>query len=521
MDAELTLGPAAVETSAAAARDVKKVLTLALVTCAAARLCLVWRYYCMSSDGVIYIDAAKNFFAGNISAGFGSIYPPGYPLLIAGVFGFVRDWELAGQLVSVAFGVGLLVPLFLLLRDMFDERVAGVACLLASLSPFLARYSAHVRSESPYLFFTTLALWLLAQGMDQNRPGRFFGGALVAGFAYLVRPEAVGLLVLIPGLLAFRRMALGQPDWTIVGKYTALLATGFLLFALPYIVYLSIGSGEWGALSRKAGITLAINLEKAGIVDIDKAVASGDFESLDFFHLIRRHPLQYAAKVVTDLPLAVGAYFEILYFSYAPFLLIGLFFAFRGQFWRRREFLLLGFVLFYLLGLTMILVRRRYSLQLVPVSLGWCAIGVLWVWQYCRTSLGPRASPIALASIAAFFLAATLPKTLSAISPEKAYVREAGRYLGKLNQDGALKVAVLDERITYYAGAQTLSLFGVRETGLEKYLRDRKADFLAAEIKLWQRHFPMAARRPEEVGLSLDREFVGTRKDRLLVFKVN
>jgi hypothetical protein len=169
----------------------------------------------------------------------------------------------------------------------------------------------------------------------------------------------------------------------------------------------------------------------------------------------------------------------------------------------------------------MILVRRRYSLQLVPVSLGWCAIGVLWVWQVCTTSLGPRTARIALASIAAVFLAATLPKTLSAISPEKAYVREAGQYLGKLNPDGALKVAVLDERIAYYAGAQRVSLFGVRESGLEDYLRDRKTDFLAVESRAWERHFPTAARRPETFGLSLDKDFVGTRKDRLLVFQVN
>jgi hypothetical protein len=177
-------------------------------------------------------------------------------------------------------------------------------------------------------------------------------------------------------------------------------------------------------------------------------------------------------------------------------------------------------VLFYLIGLSMILVRRRYSLQLVPVSLGWCAIGALWVWEYCRASLKARAQSVVTSSIVALFLVATLPKTLSPISPEKAYVRDARRYLGRLNRDGHLKVGVLDDRITFYAGARALLLFGVKESQLGDYLRQHKADFLAAEVKWWQRHFPHAAQRPEDLGLSFDKEFVGMRKDRLLVFNV-
>ena len=509
------------DSSPVSVRDGKRILLVALLTCAAVRLYLVWQYYCISSDGVDYIEAAREFFAGNISAGLGSVYPPGYPIMIAAAFAAIRDWELTGQMLSLVFGVGLLVPLYLLLRDVFDERVAGIACLLAALSPFLARYAAHVRTESPYLFFSTLALWLLAQGIHQNRPDRFFYGGLVAGFAYLVRPEAVGLLVVIPGFLVFRRMVQKERSWNVISKYSALLLTGFLLFASPYIVYLSIDTGQWGALSRKAGVTLAINLEKSGVLDIDGDGESAEAGSPDFFQLLRRHPLQYAMKVLTDLPLAAGAFFEVLHFSYVPFLLIGLYFAIQGKFWRRREFLILSFVLFYLIGLTMILVRRRYSLQLVPVSLGWCAIGALWVWEYCNASLSARVARMAAVSIAAVFLVATLPKTLSPISREKAYVREAGRYLGKLNRDGSLKVAVLDDRITYYAGARTLQLIGLNDSALGGYLREQKADFLAAETKSWRRYFPNAAQRPEGLGLSFDREFVGTRNHRLLVFKVN
>jgi hypothetical protein len=99
MDDELT--PTALDASRAMSEDGKKMLGLALLIGAAARLYLTWRYYCMSSDGVVYIRGAADSFAGNISAGLGSIYPPGYPFLIAGVFPPVGNWELAGLLLSV------------------------------------------------------------------------------------------------------------------------------------------------------------------------------------------------------------------------------------------------------------------------------------------------------------------------------------------------------------------------------------------------------------------------------------
>ena len=58
----------------------------ALVVAATIRGYLLWQYYCISSDGVLYIRAAQDFFAGNVSAGLQSVYPPGYPLLISTIY---------------------------------------------------------------------------------------------------------------------------------------------------------------------------------------------------------------------------------------------------------------------------------------------------------------------------------------------------------------------------------------------------------------------------------------------------
>jgi hypothetical protein len=90
-----------------------------------------------------------------------------------------------------------------------------------------------------------------------------------------------------------------------------------------------------------------------------------------------------------------------------------------------------------------------------------------------------------------------------------------------MKEDGNLKIAVLDNRIPFYAGAEAVYLFEVKDSELRTYIDKQNPHFLAAEKKSWQHHFPSAAERPEDFGLFLEKEFIGVRKDRLLVFKVN
>ncbi len=350
--------------------------------------------------------------------------------------------------------------------------------------------------------------------------GYVWCGALTAGFAYLVRPEALGFLVIVPAYLIFRYLVKSDFGLLWIAKFAAVLFCGFMLLALPYIVYLSVDTGRWGAVSRKAGVTLAISLNESGLLDSADAHEAKDLESSEFFETLRRHPLQYAKKVIKDLLPAIAVFFEALHYSYVPFLLIGLFFVFREKFWERKDFLLLGFACFYIFGFVLICVKRRYSLQAVPVSLGWVALGMLWIGDYFAKTLPARMARILTLLVITMFLAGTFPKTLKAVSREKAYVRDAGWYLAKRNDSRKLTVAVFDDRITFYAQARPLYLPGIEESVLPSHLRDRGADYLAADAKHWQKFYPTIAAQPERHGLFLEKEFVGTRKDRLLVFKV-
>jgi len=498
----------------------KMIFGLAVGLAAAIRLYLLWQYYCISSDGIHYIEAARNFYFGDIKGGLGSVYPPAYPSLIALVYPMIGDWELSGQVISILCGVLLLFPLYALCQELYGERVALLACFLAAISPYLARYAIQVRTESPFFLLSIFALLLFYQGVAQGRSSRFFYGGLVAGFAYLVRPEAIGFLVIVPVTLFLTWWFKRERHLMWFGKVYLLLFLAFSIFALPYVFYLSSVSGQWGSVSRKVGVTFQIALTESGLLKNEGNETVADLESLTFLQFVTRHPVIYAKKVLLDLLPSIGVYFEALYYSYVPFLLIGLFLILREKFWLRKDFLLLWFFVFYLVGLALIFVRRRYSIQLVPVSLPWTALGLLWCWTSLQRTVSLKTFRIIAAMVVVMFLAGTLPKTLKPISPDKAYVRDAGRYLKKLRGQEDLNVFVFDDRITFYGGAKAILLSDLDEAKLVEQIRRREASYLATELKPWQEHFPRIALDPAGHGLVIDKEFRGLTKDRLIIFKL-
>jgi len=486
----------------------------------AVRLYLLWQYYCISSDGIHYIEAARHFYAGDIQGGLGSVYPPAYPSMVALAYPLVGDWELAGQILSIICGVVLLFPLYALCRDLYGERVALLACFLAALNPYLARYAIHVRTESPFFLLSTLALLIFCRGMAQSKASRFLYGGLLAGFAYLVRPEAIGFLVIVPVTLTLTWWFKREPKILWVGKACLLLFVGFFVFALPYIFYLSSASGQWGAVSKKAGLTFQIALTESGMLENEDSQTLADLESLTLVQFISRHPVLYAKKVLSDLLPSIGSYFEAVHYVYAPFVLIGLLLLLREKIWLRNDFLLLCFFVFYLFGFALIFVRRRYLIQLVAVSLPWAALGLAWTWTSLQRKVAVKTFRVIAVMGVVIFLAGTLPKTLKAISPEKAYVRDAGRYLKTLKGTGAQSVLVFDDRITFYGDAKAILLSDLDEAKLLDQIRRHEASYLATELKPWQERFPRIALDPAKYGLVVDKEFRASKKDKLVIFRL-
>jgi 4-amino-4-deoxy-L-arabinose transferase-like glycosyltransferase len=482
-------------------------------------LFLLSNYHCISKDGVRSVEAARNFYSGDLKAALSSVYPPGYPLLIALLYNVSHDWERAGQWVSVTSRVLLLFPLYALLHSMYSKAVARVGCFLVALSPFLAMYSVHVRTESLFVFLAALALYIFHRGMERRKTTDFFVGGLLSGFAYLVRPEALGFVVLVPGVLLLLWWTQNRWDLAWIARSILVVLAGFVLFAAPYVVYLSGATGQWGTVSRKAGVTLSVSLHEAGLLD-EVADEFPTRESLSVPEFIKRHPWIYAKKVLGDIVPSIGVYFEALHYSYVPFLLLGFIAVFRERPWERKDFLLLAYFIFFMVGFAAIYVNRRYSVQLVPVSMGWTAVGVLWTWNWAKRRWNEKSARMAMAALSVVFLVTTLPKTLKPVSKAKAHLKDAGWYVRERHGAGNLTIMLSDDRIAYYAGAKALLLRDyASESDIAAQLRERNVDFLIAEPKVLKRRCPDLLQSPERYGLRFEKEFVGPTQNRLLVYR--
>ena len=134
---------------------------------------LRWQPF-VTVDGTEYIRFAEALRAGQ---GFVSIFPPGYPLLVALAGLLVADRVLAAAVVSWACGVLLVVPVWWLARCALGARRAALAALAVALHPLLAVFSAVTMSESAYL----LALY---GGLALAAAGRAGGASLALGAAF-------------------------------------------------------------------------------------------------------------------------------------------------------------------------------------------------------------------------------------------------------------------------------------------------------------------------------------------------
>jgi 4-amino-4-deoxy-L-arabinose transferase-like glycosyltransferase len=79
--------------------------------------------------------------------------------LISAAFYLVQDWVLAARCVSLLFGAATLIPLYLLLRQIFDVRVSSLATLVFALTPVFVGRSADVVREPVYWFFAVAGLY--------------------------------------------------------------------------------------------------------------------------------------------------------------------------------------------------------------------------------------------------------------------------------------------------------------------------------------------------------------------------
>ena len=172
---------------------------MAVVVPLAVGLCATGTPLDLIPDGVSYLDAARNVLAGRgpihtwaywdpvYAEGrlptASSLWPPGYPLAVAGLASLGPELAMAALLVNLLSSVACSLLLFILLRPMAPPAEAALGAVL-SVTPFaIVRFVPQPMSEVAFLSGATLALAATGLALREATPGRRRALWLCAGVA--------------------------------------------------------------------------------------------------------------------------------------------------------------------------------------------------------------------------------------------------------------------------------------------------------------------------------------------------
>jgi 4-amino-4-deoxy-L-arabinose transferase-like glycosyltransferase len=157
----------------------------------------------INPDGILYIFQAKAIsthqwhLTTSCQLGFLSLYP----MLVSLFQIFVGKWILSAQLVSLCFGFGMLVVLYLLLRCFFTSTISQLTLLLYCFIPVFVRYSVDAMRDATFWFFFTASIYLFVLHLQatQNPATKrsllaLCGSSCLMLMACCVRIEGVSLL---------------------------------------------------------------------------------------------------------------------------------------------------------------------------------------------------------------------------------------------------------------------------------------------------------------------------------------
>lgn len=217
-----------------------------------------------------YEPVARNFLAGRGFArsdqSLSTEYPPGYPLILAGIFG-VSNWLGVSEVTSLsAFAVICMALvsmfIFLLARMFWGVAPALISAVVWMTYPFALWLTKQPNSELPFMVVFYGGLCLFWYALSRRLPARaYFLCGLIFGAAMLIRPIALGVGLVLSAIIWFTARDLSR---RVRGLMMAMLLLGSLLAVLPWEawVYHKTGQvillGTNGVKSMRDGLTFAV-----------------------------------------------------------------------------------------------------------------------------------------------------------------------------------------------------------------------------------------------------------------------
>ncbi|MGR3294302.1 MAG: ArnT family glycosyltransferase [Candidatus Scalindua sp.] len=230
---------------------------LLLIISLSVRIYLSFFTYVIKNDSVAYMQNAKYFAGGDFARGLEHDYHPLYSLIIAALYKVVPHIELSGTIISVLFGTLTVIVFYLIGKSVFDRKVSFVSAIILAFHPHAVRFSADIISESTYFFFFISALGLGYFAITNRKLLLFALTGICSALAYLTRPEGIGIIIIVAFWCVLKDFVKIKVLWKKKLVSILILVVSFLVFSMPYLVFIKQDTGSWSLTKKKKVSNLA------------------------------------------------------------------------------------------------------------------------------------------------------------------------------------------------------------------------------------------------------------------------
>ncbi|MFT3890341.1 MAG: glycosyltransferase family 39 protein [Anaerolineales bacterium] len=171
-------------------------------------------------------------------------YPWCYPLILVPAYALKGNSALTLKLPGIFLFLGFLVCLFLIAKDRLTRTESLLLVSLFAFNPLLTHFHNQILSDIPFLFFSTLSLWLMLQDDRRKSLNALILGAVIAG-AFFIRTQGI-LLLASYGALELFHLWTNRKDRETVKKIVWGFVWVCVSFGLLWLIYALIfpGGGE-------------------------------------------------------------------------------------------------------------------------------------------------------------------------------------------------------------------------------------------------------------------------------------
>jgi Dolichyl-phosphate-mannose-protein mannosyltransferase len=220
----------------------------------------IWRVQTSVVEG--YRDSARQLLAGDFKTFVSDInhmgHPPGYPILLAGVFKVAGESKTAIHAVQILCDAAAVVVLFLIALKLVTPAAAIIAAVFAAISPQFAYFSVLLLPDSLGVLPILLAVYFMIRAREQKKFIHFVIAGALIGVSCWLRANA---LLLAPFLAALSFLFVERGKRL---RASAAILAGAIVVIAPITIKNAIVFHRFIPISLGAGQTL---LE--GIADYD------------------------------------------------------------------------------------------------------------------------------------------------------------------------------------------------------------------------------------------------------------